>query len=308
MKPAQLRKWMQKYGNVGVFMVAAYLGMHFLWTRGRARLAAMLVIMGCLAMLMLSVPRTHVPESVPMPFQREEQATEVVPDPPLDPRIATYNRLADALKTAIRGNDLNAVKALLKEGADVNTRYYDKVNGFDMITLPLEIACDYDPEEHPELKGEALERRAEIVKLLVQQGAKMQEELHEDEPICFACSANQPELVKYLLASGMPADNRNENGWTPLLIAVEAKADLSIIRMLLAHGVDPNPCIRHNGIPVLMVAVDAGRIDTIRALIRAGANVNDTDMSGETSVLKHARESHAPDAIIRLLKRHGAKE
>ncbi len=48
-----------------------------------------------------------------------------------------------------------------------------------------------------------------------------------------------PELVRLLLRSGAPADARDEEGYTPLLIAVE-QGDHSVARMLLQRKANPN--------------------------------------------------------------------
>jgi ankyrin repeat protein len=61
-----------------------------------------------------------------------------------------------------------------------------------------------------------------------------------------------------------------------------------VVRLLLAHGVDPNAVYR-NELTALMWAAGYGQTETARALIDAGARVDPVDNRGKNA-LDMARE------------------
>jgi ankyrin repeat protein len=77
-----------------------------------------------------------------------------------------------------------------------------------------------------------------------------------------------------------------------------------MVKTLLEAGADPND-IGPKGIPNMYVAAEMGHIDTVKALINAGANVNATTSMFGVSILGNtAEEGHAD--IVELLIQHGA--
>ncbi len=84
-----------------------------------------------------------------------------------------------------------------------------------------------DPEEH-----------LPVVKLLVEAGVPIDvEDNRRTTPLFDACSANNQEVVIYLLSHGANPNHKDENGFTPLMIAA-ARADSAIVRLLLEEGAD----------------------------------------------------------------------
>lgn len=57
---------------------------------------------------------------------------------------------------------------------------------------------------------------------------------------------------------------------------------------------------------VLTAAIDWGDIEAVRSLIVKGADVNAKDKKGKTAMMYAAEKGHIQ--IVKLLKRHGAKE
>ena len=74
--------------------------------------------------------------------------------------------------------------------------------------------------------------------------------------------------VRSLLAQGESVDKKNMGGFTPLMYAVE-NADM--VRLLLEKGANPNYKTR-DGVTALHLAVEAGAVEGVRALLEGGAN------------------------------------
>lgn len=87
-----------------------------------------------------------------------------------------------------------------------------------------------------------------------------------------------------------------------------------IVRLLLKHGANPNVIDnRTTKRTALHVAVSAGALDSVRALLEQGADVNATDRYGSTPLCQAAYghifggDLNSESEIIRLLLAHGAK-
>jgi hypothetical protein len=88
-------------------------------------------------------------------------------------------------------------------------------------------------------------------------------------------------------------------------LRVAAIADqTNTVAFLLEHGANPNIKDHHTDSPVLMVMVDAGKIEIIKLLLANGADVNIENTDG-ISALDIAKEAKRDD-IVRLLQQAGA--
>ena len=139
------------------------------------------------------------------------------------------------------------------------------------------------------------------------------------------------ELIAALLARGADPDARMasstetrtifthqwlyEAGATPFLRAAQS-GDLTLLRLLLAHGADPSVATT-NGTTPLMVASGIGwvegvtyewsreeTLDTVRLLIDLGADVNAVDDDGRTAL--HGAAHKGRNDVVRVLVENGA--
>jgi len=90
----------------------------------------------------------------------------------------------------------------------------------------------------------------EIVKLLLRSGANVHARMRgahgaevDDDYLIFAIHGNNPDVVETLIQAGIDVNNGGENGFTPLMHAVEAintrnAETVEIVTLLLAAGAD----------------------------------------------------------------------
>jgi len=110
------------------------------------------------------------------------------------------------------------------------------------------------------------------------------------------------ELTR-LVSSGVPANVRDANGFTPLMVAV-ANDRVSAARALLDRGAEINARTR-GGITSLMLGIINDRPDAVKLLLERGADINAQSGSGWTALSFAAWKGD--DALVRVLLSHGAK-
>ena len=106
-----------------------------------------------------------------------------------------------------------------------------------------------------------------------------------------ACEAGHRDTVAHLLMAGANAiaalgvhpGSKVFSGYTPLLIASE-NGNQEVVRALLAAEVSADSERAAQGHSALMLAAQAGHLDTARTLLHGGANVNATSRSGLTAL------------------------
>lgn len=126
-------------------------------------------------------------------------------------------------------------------------------------------------EENESLLGvAAFDNQFELVKLLVESGADVNNLSKAETPIFGAVWSGNPEIVEYLIKEGVGGsiDYGCEKGWSPL----------------------------HR-------AARKGYLDIVKLLIQAGADVNSIDNEGATP-LDHAADFRFSDVAIFLIKHH----
>lgn len=97
------------------------------------------------------------------------------------------------------------------------------------------------------------------------------------------CQAGDLEMLKTFLQNDPDHDlNRpDERGFVPLSYALVFKQSADFIRLLLAHGANPNS-IDATDRPPLFHALSFGTIDAVRLLLEQGADPNAIDVLGMT--------------------------
>jgi len=123
-------------------------------------------------------------------------------------------------------------------------------------------------------------------------------------PLYRAAMLNRADAVRRLLELGESPDRSEYLGLTPLM-RVAARGDTQIMDLLLAHGASVDAACKLDDFTPLLFAARFGRLEAVRRLLDAGANVNRAAASGRTPLFLAAEGGHA-DVVQQLLER-GAK-
>jgi len=146
-------------------------------------------------------------------------------------------------------NQLDAVRALVEYGADVNT--VSEVNG-----TPLAEATRLG--------------HTDLVKYLLSVNAKLWVE-GQDEPVLHhAVRSGNIELVQIVIDAGAEVTGVNDLRETPLHLAAASDKDLEIVRLLIRYGADLTAKRIFDETP-LAVAQNYGADSVAAELIKAGA-------------------------------------
>jgi ankyrin repeat protein len=183
-------------------------------------------------------------------------------------RPATAAELDLRLVDATAAQDTGAVRALLKQGVNVNAARADGATA-------LLWAAHFND--------------VETVDLLIRAGANVNAgDDHGVTPLAQACENANLTMADRLLAAGASANGAQKSGLTPLMIAAHTNK-LDLVRMLLAHGANVNAATAETKDTALMWAIADGHADLARALIEAHADVHASSTSGFTPLMFAAR-------------------
>jgi ankyrin repeat protein len=201
------------------------------------------------------------------------------------------------LTKAVKANDTQAVRTLVKTGADVNVRSGDG-------STPLLWAANNGS--------------VEIARLLIANKAVV--DAANDfgiTPLLQASRVGDAPMVDLLLRSGADPSKAHPEGETPLM-AASRSGSVPAVRLLLTRGADVNAAEKvQNTTPVMWAAAE-GHIDVVDVLIEAGADLNrqghitsltdrnnaDHPTGGFTPLMWAARAGN--DALVRRLVAKGA--
>ena len=118
-----------------------------------------------------------------------------------------------------------------------------------------------------------------------------------------AVKTGNPEIVRAVLHSGAPVDDKNNKGWTPLHVALyEKQGDAAVIEMLLIqHGANIKEYHPLGQMPILLVAIQQRKAGLTEALIFSKeVSLGMTDQFGQ-GALHYAVMEKDEDCVLRLL-------
>ena len=207
-----------------------------------------------------------------------------------------------ALHWASYRDDLESADLLIRSGANVNTRN-------DLGATPLWAACQNGSES--------------MVRRLLSAGANPNAALLLGEtPVMVAARSGNLAVVELLAAKGANVNARAARGQTALMWAVAQKHP-EVVKVLIAHGadiharsdswtevmavsphgyLDYNRAIPHGSDTALMFAARVDDLASAKLLVAAGANVNDEDAWGVSAVVL-AAHSGFTDVVEFLLEK-----
>jgi len=171
---------------------------------------------------------------------------------------------------AARDGDRDAVRALLKQGADVNAAEGDGMTA---------------------LHWAARAGDAELVQMLLYAGAnvKATTRLGAYTPLMMAAQAGHAPAVAALLAGGSDVKAASTTGTTPLMFAAQS-GDPRTVTMLVEGGSDVNARETAMEQTPLMFAAAYNRVDVVKLLLARGADITATSKVVDLTKLSSPEE------------------
>jgi ankyrin repeat protein len=165
---------------------------------------------------------------------------------------AADSRVADA---AMQG-DRAAVRALLKDGSDVNSAQGDGMTA---------------------LHWAAMKDNVELAEMLLYAGANVKAitRLGGYTPLAMAARNGSASMIATLLKGGADAKAATSTGVTPLMMAA-ASGYADAVNVLLDHGADLDAKESAMEQTALMFAAASNRVDAMKALLQRGADVRNS--------------------------------
>lgn len=191
---------------------------------------------------------------------------------------------------AIRNNDSESVRSLLKAGADLQARN-------EAGDTPLMAA--------------ALYADTGVLELLLKAGADVNA-THPAGATALMRAATFRDKAQRLLEAGADPSPRSVLGNTALILAARRHGNGATVRLLLDRGADPN-ATNAFGASALLAAVAAEDIETTRLLLDRGADINAASaMNGDGFIWGGGRTPlgwaafRGNEALVKLLLERGA--
>jgi len=190
------------------------------------------------------------------------------------------------IHAACRGHHFDSVKQLLEYNADLTVR--DDYGKTALHHALKSASCQFDDESDV------------LVRLLLDKGADMDAVSYDGEtPFYFACSNGLTSAVARMLEYGANVHG-NSGKKFPLNAACRSK-HASVVQLLLINGADPNVleesdayCYEYRcrrTLPLFIAAAD-GNSELVELLLRHGANVDVTDIDGNTPLYREIEYYH----------------
>ena len=232
---------------------------------------------------------------------------------------------------AVKAGNIDVVRRLLDDGADVDARQGDGTtalhraahrNDLEAVSVLIDAGATVGAANElgaTPLWLAAMNGSEAMVALLLDAGADANAALKMGEtPLMTASRGGAVEAVELLLDHGADVNAAEKERQQTALMWAVAQQHPAVVRVLIEHGADihartavwdqlentagntnPTGNFRraHGGSTPLLFAARHGDVETARVLVEAGADVNDTAASGTSALVIAAHSGHGRLAI-----------
>lgn len=198
-----------------------------------------------------------------------------------------YDRKWTAVMFAANRNNLEAIKALVEAGANVNDSNKDGLISGETVLM---VAAEGNPD-------------TKVIDYLILNGADIKAlDSIKANALLYASRSNpNPEMIEKLIDAGLSVDYRDRNGRTAIMVA--EYNNISVLRTLINREANVDDWDR-NGESVLMHhAFTNKNPEAIELLIKEGANIWDTDEAGCNALMCAAMNNNRE--VVSLLVNSG---
>ena len=204
---------------------------------------------------------------------------------------ASSSPLADAVEKS----DRSAIRALLKQRADVNAPQADgmtplhwaaQLDELETAQLLVKAGASVQPTNHygvMPLSLACVNGNTEMVELLLERGADANTTLRGGETVLMtAARTGKVGPVKALLARGAKVDAKEKRGQNAIMWAA-AEGQAAVVELLLQASADFKTPLPDSGFTPLLFAAREGHAEVAGALLKAGADINEATQPRKSS-------------------------
>lgn len=223
---------------------------------------------------------------------------------------AAAGEIEDKLREAAKLGQINVVRALLAQGADVNAKGTSGESALaeaaftgnaDIALVLLERGAEVNSKDkygNTALMCAAFFGNTNVVSLLLNHGADIHAKANSGDTALLLAAKfeGREDLVRVLLDGGADVSAKDQEGFTALLAAAHA-GKTEVVRFLLDRGAKVNAECDNNGYTALMWAALAGKAGPVKVLLDRGADINLVNAFGDTAL---SLASGKPDVVVLL--------
>lgn len=239
-------------------------------------------------------------DNTPLYYAIEESKADVVNA--LIAAGADPDRVAYSMCQVVKNGDTEIVKALIAASYKV-----------DII---VELDDEYDRYGYTPLCYAVKGGHVEIVKALIAADADMSPRGLGNRTLLHLAASSKhekahevvEELIKAYIDRGdgvVVLDEQDEDGRTPLHLAA-LNGDVETIKVLMKNGADIDIQDKYDGNTALHFAANSACAEAVKTLVENGADVNIQDKYGKTALILFASKYHDNRETINVLTRNGA--
>lgn len=221
------------------------------------------------------------------------------------------NTKLNAVLYAFKNKDIPTLKALVKAGANINTKdelgrtpLINAVNDNDVFMTKELLALKANKEEKDNTGRTALLNAVQaanepMVKYLIDEGADVEAtDLVGYTPVLLASKEGNVALVKLLVAAGANFNAQDKLGRTPIVWALTNKDNNLFYTLLSFPGLKINTPYGPTQMTPLMMAAQNKDTRAVSSLINLGADIEAKDTAGETVLFYSVRLNDVDTATL----------